>query len=137
MTKLWNLLPPAVVTRAKAILAVIGGVAYVVVSYFPSVADDHWVSVAIAVLTALGVYAAPNSNTRSKMARLRADLKIALAENRGPIVLATPKETRERIYGLGTTTYTSGAGSVSGIRITYSGEGSTLLPPEEAPGEPG
>lgn len=62
---IWNLLPAGLVARAKAVFAVIGGVAYVVVSYIPAIAANHAVAIAIAVLTALGVYAVPNSNVKT------------------------------------------------------------------------
>lgn len=66
MDNLWNLLPPWLATRAKAFLAAAGGIAYVVVSFFPAVAGNHWVAAVIGILTFLGVYTAPNSNSRSK-----------------------------------------------------------------------
>lgn len=67
MDNLWNLLPPWLATRAKAFLAAAGGIAYVAVSFFPSVASNHWVAAVIGILTFLGVYTAPNSNARSQM----------------------------------------------------------------------
>ncbi len=60
MSNIWELLPPAVAERLKAILAVVGGIAFVVVSFYPGLATDHYVSVVIAVLTVLGVYTIPN-----------------------------------------------------------------------------
>jgi hypothetical protein len=75
--RLWNLLPASLVTRAKAIAAVIGGIAYVTVSFFPSLATNHYVAAAIAVLTALGVWKVPNSNAKVralKQERLAAKL---------------------------------------------------------------
>lgn len=68
---LWNLLPPAVATRAKAIVAVIGAAGWIVVSFFPSLATDHYVATAIGVLTALGVWGVPGSNDRSRIAAIR------------------------------------------------------------------
>ena len=65
MVNIWNLLPPGVVTRAKTIVAVIGAVAYVVVSYFPSLAVNHYVAVAIGILTVLGVYGVSNTNAKT------------------------------------------------------------------------
>ncbi|HEY1700867.1 MAG TPA: hypothetical protein VGG75_14245 [Trebonia sp.] len=66
MTALWDLLPPAIVTRAKAIVAVIGVTGFIVVSFFPSLATDHYVAAAIAVLTALGVWGVPNQNAKTE-----------------------------------------------------------------------
>lgn len=63
---IWNLLPAGLVIRAKAVAAVIGGIAYVVVSYIPSVAGNHVAAIVIAVLTALGVYAVPSANAKTK-----------------------------------------------------------------------
>jgi hypothetical protein len=67
----WNLLPAALVSRAKAVAALLGGIAEVVVSFFPSVALNHWAAVVIAVLTALGVYTVPNSNIKTIRAKMR------------------------------------------------------------------
>lgn len=72
---IWNLLPVGFVSRAKAVVAFIGGAAYVVVSYVPSVASVHWVSIVIAVLTVLGVYTVPNSNVRSLHAAILRAMK--------------------------------------------------------------
>jgi hypothetical protein len=63
---IWNLLPAALVSRAKAIAAALGGIAEIVVSFFPSVALNHWAAVVIAVLTALGVYTVPNGNAKTE-----------------------------------------------------------------------
>lgn len=80
MTNLWNLLPPALVTRAKTVLAVIGAAAYVAVSYFPSLADNHWVAVTIGILTVLGVYVVPNFNARSVDQALHAQDRMILPD---------------------------------------------------------
>lgn len=71
MNALWDLLPPAVATRAKAIVAAIGGIAFVVVTLYPRVSANHWVAGVIAVLTVLGVYTAPNENAKSRIAAVR------------------------------------------------------------------
>jgi hypothetical protein len=81
MTALWDLLPPAIVTRAKAIVAVIGVTGFIVVSFFPSLAVNHYVAAAIAVLTALGVWGVPNQNARTLLYRPR---------RREPVVLPPP-----------------------------------------------
>lgn len=64
---IWNLLPPALVTRAKEIVTLIGVILFVVVSFFPSLAVNHYIAVAIAVLTALGAWTLPASNSRSRL----------------------------------------------------------------------
>lgn len=66
MNNIWNLLPAGVATRAKAIVAVIGAVAYVVVSYVPDLQSNHYVAIVIAVLTAFGVWGVPNASAKSK-----------------------------------------------------------------------
>ena len=53
-----SLLPASWQDKAKGLIALLGGVAFVVVTSLDSV--PHWVDVVVAVLTALGVYAAPN-----------------------------------------------------------------------------
>ena len=51
-------LPTSWQDKAKGIVGVLGAVVFVVVTSLDSV--PHWVDVVVAVLTALGVYAAPN-----------------------------------------------------------------------------
>jgi hypothetical protein len=58
LNSLVSLLPVAWQDKAKGIVGVFGAVVFVVVSTLSSV--PHWVDVVVAVLTALGVYAAPN-----------------------------------------------------------------------------
>jgi len=60
MENIWSFLPAAVAARVKAVVAVIGGIAFVVVSFYPGLASNHYIAGAIAVLTALGVYVLPN-----------------------------------------------------------------------------
>lgn len=62
----WNLLPAGIAARAKALLAVIGGAAYIVANYIPAVEHNHAVAILIAVLTALGVYVVPNGNAKTR-----------------------------------------------------------------------
>lgn len=62
---IWNLLPAGVVSRAKTIAALVGAVAYVVVSYVPSLASNHYVAIAIAALTFLGVWKVPTANAKT------------------------------------------------------------------------
>lgn len=134
---IWNLLPPALVTRAKAVLAVIGSTVYIVISFYPSLAVNHWVVTAIATLTALGVWVVPNSNARSRKADLVRDLRtrepVVLPTGAGhtpPSGLATSDEVRERIWDVNrSSTFTTGAAGL--VNVTYT----TTKPPEE-PGEP-
>jgi hypothetical protein len=58
LSALISLLPLSWQDKAKGIVGVLGAVAFVVVTSLSSV--PHWVDVVVAVLTALGVYAAPN-----------------------------------------------------------------------------
>jgi hypothetical protein len=58
LSALISLLPVSWQDKAKGIVGVLGAVAFVVVTSLSSV--PHWVDVVVAVLTALGVYAAPN-----------------------------------------------------------------------------
>ena len=58
LDSLVSLLPAAWQDKAKGIVGILGAVAFVVVTSLGSV--PHWVDVVVAVLTALGVYAAPN-----------------------------------------------------------------------------
>lgn len=67
----WDLLPPALVTRAKAVAALLGAVAEVAVSFDPPLAANHYAAAAIAVLTFLGVYAVPSRNVRSRIAEIK------------------------------------------------------------------
>jgi hypothetical protein len=66
VSNIWNLLPPAVVKWAKGILALLGAAAYVIVNYVPSLAANHYIAIAIGILTVLGVVAVPNSNARTE-----------------------------------------------------------------------
>lgn len=65
MSSIWNLLPPGLVVRAKLIAAIVGSVAYIVISYVPSLAGNHYVAIAIAILTSLGVWKVPVSNAKT------------------------------------------------------------------------
>lgn len=58
LTQLVSLLPEKLQDKAKAVVAVLGVVVGAVVQATPS--HPAWVDVAIAVLTALGVYVTPN-----------------------------------------------------------------------------
>ncbi len=78
MSNIWDLLPAGVASRAKSIVALIGAVAFIVVSFYPSLADNHYVSVAIGVLTVFGVWGVPNSNSGTAALR-KAELNPYLA----------------------------------------------------------
>lgn len=58
---MWNMLPASIAARVKEICTIIGVIVYVVVSYIPSVAGNHYVAIAIGVLTLMGVYTAPKT----------------------------------------------------------------------------
>lgn len=62
---IWNLLPAGLVSRAKTIAALVGSVAYVVVNYVPSLASNHYVAIAIAALTVLGVWKVSTVNAKT------------------------------------------------------------------------
>jgi hypothetical protein len=152
---LWNLLPAALVTRAKAVVAAAAAVLYTAVSFIPSLAGNHYVAIVIGLLTALGVWAVPSSNARTAALRkqqlagqYRDHAPTPPSGYYAPSVLATPDEVRERIYDLnrapGTGTFSSGTvhnvniTGASGIGYSIPGTGETvILPPEETPGEPG
>jgi hypothetical protein len=134
VSNIWNLLPPVVVKWAKGILALLGAAAYVIVNYVPSLAANHYIAIAIGVLTVLGVVAVPNSNART-------DKPVGLLGPDGKPYLYSEKTLRPPTLPSGLyapTVGTFSSGSLPNVNVTGASEVTYILPGrEDLPREPG